>query len=293
VTKPKEIKPIIESKHARICVYADPGVGKTRLVGTTPGRVLLIHPPTDHQDAMLAADRRRVERWKADDWDDMNNILEYGRHEMGDDFDWCWVDSASLLQDHLLDDVWDTAVREKPSRARYDVDQGEYGINMARLSRWMRHMVGPDTFNFGFTAHCSQLLPSQDPAEDKKLMPWIQGKNMSPKFCGYMNQVLFMEVTKIGGQEDRRVIRTHATERYYAKDQFDMDVKTHRVVDPTMPKIIELVEKSRGVPLGEPARARTNNRGGTTRARRSEARQAVRNISAKHAAGRVVKTKRS
>jgi hypothetical protein len=290
MTKPKEIKPIIESKHARICVYADPGVGKTRLVGTSPGRVLLIHPPTDHQDAMLPADKRRVERWKADDWDDMNNILEYLRHE-GHEWDWVFVDSVSLLQDHLLDDVWDTAVREKPSRARYDVDQGEYGINMARLGRWVRHVVGPDTFNFGFTAHCAQLLPSQDPAEDRKLMPWVQGKNMAPKFCGYMNQVLFMEVTKIGGQDNRRVIRTHATERYYAKDQFDMDLKTFRVVDPTMPKLIGLIEKSRGVPLGEPAGSRTNNKS-RTRARSSEARTAVRNITAKHAAGRVV-TKRS
>jgi hypothetical protein len=272
MTKPKEIKPVIKSKHARVCVYADPGVGKTRLIGTTPGRVLLIHPPTDHQDAMFAADKGRVERWMVDDWDDMNNVLDYARHGLPDDFDWVWVDSGSLLQDHLLDDVWDTAVREKPVRARYDVDQGEYGINMSRLGRWFRHMIGPDTFNFGFTAHTASLLPSPDPEEERKLMPWIQGKNMSPKICGYMNQVLFLEIAKIGGEEAKRVIRTHASERYYAKDQFDMDPDTHRVVIPGvgeggMSKIIKLIEKSRGVPLGETPS--TNGRGPVKRARRT------------------------
>jgi hypothetical protein len=59
-----------------------------------------------------------------------------------------------------------------------------------------------------------------------------------------------MEFAKISGKEEHRVLRTHATERYYAKDQFDMDVKTHRVVDPTMSKVIGLIEQSRGAPLG-------------------------------------------
>ena len=52
------------SKHARLCVYSDPGVGKTRLVGTSAqvGRTLVIRPPTDHTDAMLTSDKARSMR---------------------------------------------------------------------------------------------------------------------------------------------------------------------------------------------------------------------------------------
>jgi len=253
LSKPDTIKSPKRSKHARICIYGDPGVGKTRTIGTSPGRVLIIRPPTDHTDAILPADRNRFEEAVLDDWDGMNEMLEFLRHE-GDQYDWVWLDSVSLMQDHLLDDIWETVVAEKPHRARYGLDKQEYGINFHRLGIWLRHVVGPDNFNFGFTAHTAMLLPSEDPEEEKKLMPWVQGKNMSPKFCGYMNQVLFMEVAKIGNKDDQRVLRTHATDRYYAKDQFDMS-DSHRVVLPekgagAMEKVIKLIEKGRGTPLG-------------------------------------------
>lgn len=247
------------SRHARLCVYSDPGVGKTRLAGTSPGKVLLIRPPTDHTDAMLVEDRARVEEAVLYDWDGMNSMLDYLRHE-GDQYDWVWLDSVSLMQDHLLDDIWDTVIHEKPARARYGPDKGEYGINMHRIGVWMRHVVGPDNFNFGWTAHTAQLLPSEDPEQERKLMPWVQGKNMSSKLCGYTNATLFMEVTTIGGNKNRRVLRTHATDRYYAKDQWDMDTKTHRVVDPTMPKITALIEERRGAPLGEDVKEPTTGR---------------------------------
>ena len=259
MARPSSIQPVKRSKHARVGLYSDPGVGKTRLVGTSArlGRTLIIRPPTDHTDAILLPDKEKLEEAVLSDWDGMNQMLDHLRHE-GEQYDWVWLDSVSLMQDHLLDDIWDTVITEKPARARYGPDKGEYVINMHRIGVWMRHVVGPDNFNFGFTAHTAQLLPSDDPEEDKKLMPWVQGKNMSSKLCGYMNAVLFMEVATIGGKKDRRVLRTHATDRYYAKDQFDMDVKTHRVVDPTMPKLVTLMEKGRGAPLGKPA-ARTTS----------------------------------
>jgi hypothetical protein len=245
-----------DSKHVKMCVFSDPGVGKTRLIAGSSGKVLIIHPPTDHRDSVLSADKSRIETLKVEDWDDMNEALDYLRHD-GAEWDWVWVDSFSLLQDHLLDDLWETAVREKPARARYSVDKQEYGINMFRLASWVRHIIGPDLFNFGFTAHAAQLLPSEDEDESMKLMPWIQGKNMSPKFCGYMNVVAFMEVVKVDNVR-KRVLRLDATERYYAKDQFDL-TKNGRILDPTMPKIEELISTAR-------ARGRkTTKRPGRTR----------------------------
>lgn len=262
MARPSEIKPVHRTKHAKVCIYSDPGVGKTRLIGRSPGKVLIIAPPTDHRDSMIPEDRARCEEWIIQDWDDMNRCLDYLRHD-GAEWDWVWVDSMSLLQDHLLDDLWETAITEKPARKRYWVDKQEYGINMGRLGQWMRYVIGPDLFNFGFTAHAAQLLPSEDEEESRKLMPWIQGKNMSPKFCGYMNVVAFMEVTKIGGDDNRRVLRLNSTERYYAKDQFDM-TSNGRILDPTMEKVAELIDASRARAAGaqkkRPGRTRRTTR---------------------------------
>lgn len=262
MARPKEIGLVANTRHAKLAVYGDPGVGKTRMIGSSPGKVLIIKPPTDHTDSMLPADRARVESWTISDWDEMGKALEYLRHD-GAEWDWVWVDSISLLQDHLLDDIWETTIREKPARARWGLDQGEYGLNFFRLAAWTRHVVGPDLFNFGFTAHCAQLLPSEDGQADRKLMPWIQGKNMSPKFCGYMNVVAFLEQAKIGGKDGRRVLRLNSSERFYAKDQFDM-TESGRVVDPTMEKVAGLIEASR-----QKAKAPNTKRAPAARRRRA------------------------
>lgn len=246
--KPDEITPTTATKHVFMALYAEPGMGKTRTIGTSPGRVLIIRPAQDHTDSILPADKGRIEEWKIGDWDDMSRALDFLRHE-GDQYDWVWVDSWSLLQDVLLDDLFETAVREKPARGRYGADKQEYGINMFRIGSWMRHVIGPDLFNFGFTAHPA-VIASPDLDEDgdpiDKLMPWIQGRNMSAKLCGYMNVVAFMERGKGG----RRIIRAHSDERFYGKDQFDA-IPTEGFMVPgkgegAIPKIMDLIQDSPG-----------------------------------------------
>lgn len=251
-----------------MCVYAEPGVGKTRLVGTSPGRLLILRPPVDHLDSLLLPDKTRAEQWVIRDWDDMNTAEEYLRADGGKDYDWVWVDSWSLLQDVLIDDIWETAKADKPARAKYWLDKGEYGINMGRIGSWMRHVIGPDTFNFGWTGHPAALA-SPDLDEDgdpvEKLMPWVQGKNMSPKCCGYMNLVAFMEVT---GKNRRRVLRTQADTRFYAKDQFDAFGESGVVWDPTMPKIVKLIEASPGRRTGKVQEPGRKSAAGTTSTKR-------------------------
>jgi hypothetical protein len=216
VSKPSIIKPPEESKHIFLGIHGDPGMGKTRIVGTTPGRVLVIRPPQEHFDSWLPADRARARRGEIEeavvkDWDDMNELLAYLRAEGGKLYDWVWVD------------------------------------NMTQYARWLRHIVGADLFNFGFTAH-SETTRSPDKDADgdpiEKLMPWIQGKGQPARFAGYTNVLAFYHKAKIGGKEDRRVLRMESTSTYYAKDQFD--AFDGRLVDPTMPKLIAAIDKATG-----------------------------------------------
>lgn len=250
MAKPDDIKSASLSKHIRLALFGEPGIGKTRLVGGSKGRTLIIRPAVDHLDALLPVDKARVEQWVITDWDDMDRVEDFLRAEGGDYFDWVWVDSWSLLQDVLLDDLFETAVREKPARARYGADKQEYGINMFRIGAWMRHVIGPDSFNFGFTAHPATLASpdlDQDGDPVEKLMPWIQGKNMSPKLCGYVNVVAFMETAGKADTNGRkkRVLRVQSDNRHYAKDQFDF-VADGKLVAPTMTKVEDLIEKSPG-----------------------------------------------
>lgn len=241
-----KIKSLAQTGKINLLVYSDPGWGKTRLAGTSPGKVLILRPPQDHTDSILPKDRKRVKEMILRDWDDIWEAMEYIRHE-GSKWDWVWLDSISLLQDVGLDDIWDTVIREKPGRARYGLDKQEYGINFFRLSQFLRHIVGAEVVNFGMTAHTAELPYSDDDEADEKLMPWVQGRNMSPKFCGYMNMVAFGDISKKG----KRQLHFDHTDRYYGKDQFDAFLPNHLLVNPTMPKLVAAVKETRAEPKRE------------------------------------------
>lgn len=201
-----------ESKFPKVLLYAHSGFGKTRMVATSPGKVLLIRSPLDHTDSIVGSGVKEI---VIHNWAEMDDTGEYLRHE-GQQWDWVWLDSISLFQETGLDDIWEDVITAKPSRKEWGLDKGEYGRNMERLSRWVRHIVGVDTFAFGITALPAAL---EMPDGEVKLGPWVQGKNMSEKICGYMNLVAYMEI-KGRGRNKRRVLHFDEGEEWYAKDQY-------------------------------------------------------------------------
>src|SRR4051812_14235093 len=98
-----------------MCLYGIPGAGKTRIIGTGP-KTLIVRPPTDHTESIRGGDaHEKVVR----DWDDLYEVYEYLRHGGHEEWDWVWLDSISLFQDHGLDDIWEKVVDEKPHRAKH------------------------------------------------------------------------------------------------------------------------------------------------------------------------------
>jgi hypothetical protein len=229
-----------------MAVMADPGVGKTDLVGSCQelGKTLIIRPPHDQTNSILNVGPN-IEEEVIHDWGEMNDMMDMLRSE-GGKYAWVWVDSWSLMQDVLMDDIWESVVNLKPARYNFGLDKGEYGVNMHREGIWMRHVIGADLFNFGWTAHPMILRSPQvdadgDPIE--KLMPWVQGKQMSQKFCAMTGLVCWIDKTAKG----KRVLKATADEVHYAKDQYDA-IPEKGIVLPRgggMAKVTDLIYKSR------------------------------------------------
>jgi hypothetical protein len=106
-------------------------------------------------------------------------------------------------------------------------------------------MVGGAHFNLGITAHPALMAnPDKDDEDDNSqpdeiLMPWVQGKQMATKICGYMNCVAYLRVQKVkvkGEVQRRRVLNTEANGVYYAKNSL-APIPNGRIINPTVPRI--------------------------------------------------------
>jgi len=256
-----------------VLIHADIGVGKTTLIGSggKEYKILLIRPPVDHTDPIIGSG---VKEMIIKSHEELAEALDYLQHE-GNKWDWVFVDSISLLQDIGLDDVYEGMLDTKGPpgslarkiRAQFGPDRGEYRVNMWRLEQFIRHAVGAQLFNFGVMAHSFWYEP-QDESVPPALWPWIQGKAMPQKICGMMNVVGYMAVKEKevkGEKQTSRILYTNKTESWYAKNQFKMRNarggfsvdgpgvfgEKGEIINPTLPKIVKMIEKGRLVTKGE------------------------------------------
>lgn len=217
-------------------LHGHSSAGKTRLITTLPN-TLVIKPPIEHTNSVKNP-ASGVMEWTVRSWEEMmDDVLQYLASE-GKNHSFVWLDSVSGWQDVGLDEIWKDTIALKPERKKTQLDRLEYNKNFVRLSQWVRAVVGMDAFNFGFTAWPEEL---EDEEGNTRLMPWVQGKNMANRFVGYMNLVCYLERVKQKDQM-RRVLRIGESPKYFTKDQFGLP---ERIVDPTMPKLMEAIQASR------------------------------------------------
>lgn len=248
-------QPMSPGKGVSVLIYGPPGAGKTRFIGSAPN-TLILRPPTDH--TVSIEDPDNIEEWIVADWASMLEAFQFIQQGGHENYDWVWLDSISLFQDFGMDDVMSDAIVRKPARAverggvsipEFGPDVGEYKINMERLAKWTRDMVGlanSGFINFGITAHPFEWF---DPTKDEDVWsPWIQGKNMSPKICGYMNMVLYMQEVRTADAPPQRALLSDA-KGHVGKDQFDCLPKLksgrHGLVSPTMADLTAALDKAR------------------------------------------------
>ena len=262
------IRPAGQLDWIRMMLFSFPGWGKSSLVGTAAqlGRLLIIRSSMDLLPTRILK-VPGVDEYVADTWEKMLEVQDFLRMS-NHGYQWVAWDCPSVAQDVLLDDIWEGTVAAKPTRAwvvddrgrkvrpntspTSGLDQGEYGRNMERIQQWVRHIVGAQTFHFIMTGHAWEGPNRVDDVGGVFLQPWIQGKGMISKLCGYCNIITFLEVVE-EGEEDEGMRRAHfrPNSRWYAKDLYDAFPDGY-LDDPTMPKIVSAIESARGKALGAP-----------------------------------------
>jgi hypothetical protein len=169
--------------------------------------------------------------WPIRDYNDMDDAYEYLRHERHP-FKWLVFDSISGFQELGLDHIMEDLVVEKPHRKVDRPDKGEYGENMSRIKRWVRH-TSALPLNFIINAH---IFREDD--EDGLYMPWVQGKGMPGAICGYMDVIGHVWIAEKDGVT-KQVVDFRAREKFYARDRFG--ALPSMMPDPTIPKIEHLI----------------------------------------------------
>lgn len=232
-----------------ILLYGDNGCGKTPLIGSSPKCLILnSDPPEAVLSAKVAGSTADV--WNISDWSDAEEAYEYLRHERDHGYQWVWLDSITGLQFVGLDGIMEDLVAAKPHRDRYVPDKHEYLQNMNRLSTWTRDMSALP-INFGMTSHPFRFL--QEGAEEEVVWPWVQGKDMPAKICGWMNIIGYVRIgrAKVGGVEGvHQLLHTSGRPGYYARDRFS--ALPPAMVNPTVPKIQSIIESKVGGNVRKP-----------------------------------------
>lgn len=235
--KPPGIRPVGtgQDKYMRIGVYANPGEGKTSLIGTSP-RCLILDADRGTEVLQTRGLTKNVEKWEVSNWTDMMDAYEYLLNGGTNDYEWVWIDSLFGFQERGMDHIMSDLVVKSPHRKMYLPDKGEYGQNMNRLTLLMRDFRDLP-INWGWTSH---VMRTEDQDGEVLYMPMVQGRDMSAKVCSYMNLVGRVEKFMKEGTEQVRFTTT-TKEKFYTKDRF----KIGSILDPTIPKIMTKVNQAR------------------------------------------------
>ena len=256
--KPAEIKPLSRRpRRYRIMLYSHPGVGKSRLAGSSVelGPTLILNA-----DGPDGPESMRTAGYDPDTWDvksikDLDEAFDYIRHGGADDYDWVWLDSITLFEEAEMEAIMSDLVRKSPHRDIHLPDKPQYMLRQNHISRWVRRMKG-QRINFGMTAHVMSV-GVEDEDEDRdtaQYMPAIQGGQgkLSSNMCAHFGIVGRLHIAKRNvklkggdtGKKSKHVLQVQPSERWYAKDRLSGDRLGSEVVDPTMAKIIGLIGDS-------------------------------------------------
>lgn len=256
--QPRDLQP---GRGVCFLVFGLPGAGKTTFAASySGGKVLLVHPPTDHTDSVTP--RAGVQEIIVEDHAKLLEVFQWGQQGGFEKYDWVWLDGITLLEEHGLADVFAAEIIRHPDRADYGPDKGEYGINRSRLMNHVRDMVGlakSGMMNFGLTAHVLELY---DPVNEREYWAPAFGSSKTQsglKLAAMFNIVAYMQARQEEGK-DRKQLLTVDADGFVGQDKLKVFPKLksgrHGFINPTMDDVQAAIDKRHKPPARRRGRSK-------------------------------------
>lgn len=242
--RPQAIIPIQEDEdqYVRILIHGESGIGKTTLAAQSPKCLMLFNDADQGMSAAHAG--TKADRWVVQDYQDLAEAVEYlqsGLH----DYEWVWLDNASIFQDQGMQQIMEETVLAKPHRNVFVPDKPEYMISQQRLSYAIRDLKSLP-MNVGIITHSMDMETTDDDGRDQvKVMPMFQGGRgaFSEKVCGMMGIVGYYRIAEVkdkdGNKVEVRQLVFNKRGRIYAKDRYG---SLPDMQNPSMAKILDNIK---------------------------------------------------
>lgn len=228
-----------------LLVYGPSGVGKTVFGGSAENVLIL---GVENGTVSAKRQKSKADLWPVSHWDDIEEAYEWLYDNPDHGYDWIVIDSITQMQQLLLRNILELAVKENGNR---DLDIPAIQDHQKWQNMFKRFVLAYCDLevNVLFTA----LVRNEEDEEGEQFVtPDIQGKGyqMSQAICGMMSAYGYMQVkrkkvkAKDGTEKVARVRRITWQDTGVIRGKDRYDVLAPYTEGKTLQQITEMIEDS-------------------------------------------------
>lgn len=186
----------------KLLVYGDAGTGKTTMIGTCPGKQLILSAESGLMP-LRGKDIDVLEITSAAMLDEAYDYLRGPDH----DYEWLCLDSITEIAEVVLQEAL----------PKYNDPRKAYGELTSTLSRTLRKFRDIPDRNVYFT--CKQERMKDEDSGQIFYGPSMPGRQLGPQLPYIFDEVFCLRMERDKNGEVVRYLQTQPDERYQAKDR--------------------------------------------------------------------------